>query len=193
MIATLHGKLQFRADDGIILNVGGVGFRVRVPVRILADLGAVGSDVQLFTHLHVREDDLSLYGFSSEDELRLFETLLTVSGIGPKVALGVLSAASSETLRMAIAQGNVEVLTTFPGIGKKTAQRLVLELKSKIDLSGLGEMGELTPADEDVMNALINLGYSAAEAVRAAQAVPSSAKTTEERIRVALQNLGAPP
>lgn len=193
MIATLHGKLQFRADDGIILNVGGVGFRVRVPVRILADLGAVGSDVQLFTHLHVREDDLSLYGFSSEDELRLFETLLTVSGIGPKVALGVLSAASSETLRMAIAQGNVEVLTTFPGIGKKTAQRLVLELKSKIDLSGLGEMGELTPADEDVMNALINLGYSAAEAARAAQAVPSSAKTTEERIRVALQNLGAPP
>jgi Holliday junction DNA helicase RuvA len=192
MIATLHGKLQFRADDGIILNVGGVGFRVRVPVRILADLGAVGSEVQLFTHLHVREDDLSLYGFSSEDELRLFETLLTVSGIGPKVALGVLSAASSETLRLAIAQGNVEVLTTFPGIGKKTAQRLVLELKSKIDVSGLGEMGELTPADEDVMNALINLGYSAAEAARAAQAVPSSAKTTEERIRVALQNLGAP-
>lgn len=192
MIATLHGKLQHRADDGIIVNVGGVGFRVRVPVRILADLGAVGSDVNLFTHLHVREDDLSLYGFSSEDELRLFETLLTVSGIGPKVALGILSAASSETLRLAIAQGNVDVLTTFPGIGKKTAQRMVLELKSKIDVSGLGEMGELTPADEDVMNALINLGYSAAEAARAAQAVPASAKTTEERIRVALQNLGAP-
>lgn len=192
MIATLHGKLQHRADDGIIVNVGGVGFRVRVPVRILADLGAVGSDVHLFTHLHVREDDLSLYGFSSEDELRLFETLLTVSGIGPKVALGILSAASSETLRLAIAQGNVDVLTTFPGIGKKTAQRMVLELKNKIDVSGLGEMGELTPADEDVMNALINLGYSAAEAARAAQAVPSSAKTTEERIRVALQNLGAP-
>lgn len=192
MIATLHGKLQHRADDGIIVNVGGVGFRVRVPVRILADLGAVGSDVNLFTHLHVREDDLSLYGFSSEDELRLFETLLTVSGIGPKVALGILSAASSETLRLAIAQGNVDVLTTFPGIGKKTAQRMVLELKNKIDVSGLGEMGELTPADEDVMNALINLGYSAAEAARAAQAVPASAKTTEERIRVALQNLGAP-
>ncbi|MGE5264488.1 MAG: Holliday junction branch migration protein RuvA [Acidobacteriota bacterium] len=190
MIATLHGKLQLRADDGIIVNVGGVGFRVRVPIRILADLGAVGSDVYLFTHLHVREDDLSLYGFSTEDELRLFETLLTVSGIGPKVALGVLSAASSDTLRLAIAQGNIEVLTTMPGIGKKTAQRLVLELKNKIDVRGLGEMGELTPADEDVLNALINLGYSAAEAARAAQAVPSSAKTTEERIRVALQNLG---
>ena len=190
MIATLHGKLQFRADDGIILNVGGVGFRVRVPVRILADLGAVGSDVQLFTHLHVREDDLSLYGFSSEDELRLFETLLTVSGIGPKVALGVLSAASSETLRMAIVQGNVEVLTTFPGIGKKTAQRLVLELKGKIDVSGLGELSELGPVDEDVLNALINLGYSAMEAARAARSIPASARTTEERIRMALQYLG---
>lgn len=190
MIATIHGKLQSRTDDSLVVNVGGIGLRVRVTSGTLANLGAVGSEVQLFTHLRVREDELSLYGFATEDELRLFETLMTVSGIGPKVALGILSAASTETLRIAIAQGNVEMLTTFPGIGKKTAQRLVLELKGKVDVSGLGEVTELTPLDEDVVAALINLGYSAAEAARAARAVPSSAKTVEDRVRVALQYLG---
>jgi Holliday junction DNA helicase RuvA len=190
MIATLHGKLQAHTDNTLIVNVGGVGFRVRVPGGTLANLGAVGSEVQLFTHLHVREDDLSLYGFASEEELRLFETLLTVSGIGPKVALGVLSSAPTDTLRIAIAQGNLEVLTAIPGIGKKTAQRLVLELKGKIDVSGLGEVSELTPVDEDVLNALINLGYSAAEATRAARSVPPNAKTAEDRVRLALQYLG---
>lgn len=191
MIATLNGKLQVRGDDAVIVNVGGVGFRVRVPSRLLADLGATGSEVQLFTHLHVREDDLSLYGFATEDELRLFETLLTVNGIGPKVALGVLSAAPAETLRLAIAQGNVEALTAVPGIGKKTAQRLVLELKGKIEVAGIGEIGGLEPADQDVMNALINLGFSAMDAARAARAVAPSAKTSEERIRQALQFLGS--
>ncbi len=190
MIATIHGKLQSRTDDSLVVTVGGIGLRVRVTSGTLANLGAIGSEVQLFTHLRVREDELSLYGFATEDELRLFETLMTVSGIGPKVALGILSAASTDTLRIAIAQGNVEMLTTFPGIGKKTAQRLVLELKGKVDVSGLGEVSELTPLDEDVVAALINLGYSAAEAARAARAVPSSAKTVEDRVRVALQYLG---
>ena len=190
MIATLHGKIQARTDDSLILNVGGVGYRVRVPSPTLAALGAVGSDAMLFTHLHVREDDLSLYGFATEEELRLFEKLLTVSGIGPKVGMGILSSASTDTIRYAIAQGNADALTAFPGIGKKTAQRLVLELKDKIDLSGLGEVSELSPMDEDVMNALINLGYSGAEATRAARAVPASAKTVEDRVRIALQYLG---
>lgn len=190
MISHLHGKLQARADDALIVGVGGVGLRVRVPSGTLANLGAVGSEVELFTHLHVREDELSLYGFATEDELRLFETLLTVSGIGPKVALGILSSAPTDTLRLAIAQGNLEVLTAIPGIGKKTAQRLILELKGKIDVSGLGEVSELTPVDEDVIAALINLGYSAAEASRAARSVPPSTKTVEERVRIALQYLG---
>ena len=190
MIATLHGKIQSRTDDSLIVNVGGVGFRVRATSSTLANLGAIGTDVMLFTHLHVREDDLSLYGFATEDELRLFETLLTVSGIGPRVGMGVLSSAPVDTLRVAIAQGNLDVLTALPGIGRKTAQRLVLELKGKIDVSGLGQVGELSPMDEDVMNALVNLGYSAAEATRAARSVPSSAKTVEERVRIALQYLG---
>jgi holliday junction DNA helicase RuvA len=190
MIATLHGKLQSRTDDALIVNVGGVGFRVRAPSGTISILGGVGSDVMLFTHLHVREDDLSLYGFSTEDELRLFELLLTVSGIGPKVAMGVLSSAPSETLRVAIGQGNLDALMALPGIGKKTAQRLVLELKGKVDVSGLGDIGELSPMDEDVMNALLNLGYSAAEATRAARSIPSTVKTVEDRVRIALQYLG---
>ena len=190
MIATLHGKLQSRTDDALIVNVGGVGFRVRAPSGTIANLGAAGNDVMLFTHLHVREDDLSLYGFATEDDLRLFEMLLTVSGIGPKVAMGVLSSAPSETLRVAIGQGNLDALMALPGIGKKTAQRLVLELKGKVDVSGLSEIGELSPMDEDVMNALINLGYSAAEATRAARSIPSNVKTVEDRVRIALQYLG---
>jgi Holliday junction DNA helicase RuvA len=190
MIATLRGKLQARSDDSIVLDVGGVGYGVRVSTRTMAELGGVGSEVHLFTHLRVREDELTLYGFMSKDDLRLFEILLTVTGVGPKVALGVLSAAPSDTLRLAIAQGNVDVLTGIPGIGRKTAQRLVLELKGKVDVSGLGEIGELTPADEDVINALVNLGFSAADAARAARSIPSGAETVEERIRVALQNLG---
>jgi len=190
MIATLHGKIQSRTDESIVVNIGGIGFRVRVPITTLANLGAVGSDVQLFTHLRVREDELSLYGFASDDELRLFETLMTVSGIGPKVAMNVISSASIDTLRVAIAQGNVDVLTAIPGIGKKTAQRLALELKGKVDVSGLGAVSELTAVDADVVDALINLGYSAAEAARAARSVPSTAKTIEDRVRVALQYLG---
>ncbi len=191
MIATLHGKLQARAEDSLIVNVGGVGFGVRVSSRTLARFDAIGSDVHLFTHLRVREDELTLYGFANEEELSLFEILLTVSGIGPKVALAVLSAASVDTLRLAIAQGNLDVLTAIPGIGRKTAQRLVLELKGKIDVSGLGEVTELTPVDQDVMNALITLGYSAAEATRAARSVPANAKTLEDRLRHALQDLGS--
>ncbi len=190
MIATLEGRLDARLDEAVIVNVNGVGFRVRVPAPTLADLGAVGSEVHLFTHLHVREDDLSLYGFASDNELRLFEILLTVSGIGPKVALSVLSNASPDSLRLAIAQGNLEALTAIPGIGKKMAQRLVLELKGKVQAPGLGEVSEWTPADEDVMNALITLGYSAVEAARAARSVPASADTVEERLRIALQSLG---
>ncbi len=190
MIATLTGKLQARSDDAVIVNVGGVGLRVRVPGGTLALLGAVGSEAHLFTHLRVREDDLSLFGFATESELSLFETLLTVSGVGPKVALALLSSAAPETLRLAIAQGNLDALTATPGIGKKIAQRIVLELKGKVDVSGLSEVGELSATDEDVLNALINLGYSAAEATRAARSVPPSAKTVEERLRVALQYLG---
>jgi Holliday junction DNA helicase RuvA len=190
MIGSLTGKLQARQDDTIILNVAGVGFRVRVSANTAAGLGGIGSEMQVFTHLRVREDELSLYGFATEDELRLFETLMTVSGVGPKVAMSILAAAPIETLKLALAEGNVDALTAVPGIGKKTAQRLVLELKGKIDVTGLTDVGEISPLDKDVIDALINLGYSAAEATRAARAVSTRAKTIEDRVRMALQFLG---
>ncbi len=189
MIAQLRGQIIKRGDDFVILDVHGVGFRVRVPASTLESLGMEGSNAELLTHLQVREDDLSLFGFATEDELELFELLLTVSGIGPKAALGILSAAPSQTVRAAIAQNNLDLLTGIPGIGKKTAQRLVLELKGKVELPE-GEFAEVSPLDQEVVAALVTLGYSAAEAQRAARAVPASEKVLEDRIRAALRYLG---
>ncbi|MGB8644696.1 MAG: Holliday junction branch migration protein RuvA [Anaerolineae bacterium] len=189
MISHLHGKLFKRGEDFVILDVHGVGFRVRVPAPTLEALGLEGSEAELYTHLQVREDDLSLFGFATEDELRLFQTVLTVSGIGPKAALNILSSAAPDTVRAAIAQGDLDALTGIPGIGKKTAQRLVLELKGKIDLSGR-ESSELSALDQEVVAVLVNLGYSAAEAQRAARAVPASETLVEDRVRAALRYLG---
>jgi len=188
MIGFLRGSVIFRGADFIILDVNGVGYRVRVPTPTLANLGEVGAAAELYTHLHVREDELSLFGFATHDELEFFEVLLSVSGIGPKVALGILSAAPPIVIRSAIAQNNLDVLTTLPGIGKKTAQRLVLELKGKIELGE--EIAELSPLDQEVVATLINLGYSAAESQRAARAVAAAGKTVEDRLRAALQYLG---
>lgn len=186
MISLLRGTLFQRATDSIILDVNGVGYRVRVPTTTLSSLGDLGTPAELYTHLHVREDDLSLFGFATQDELDLFEMLLSVSGIGPKVALGILSSAPPNEIRAAIAQGNLEILSGIKGIGKKTAQRLVLELKGKIELGE--EISELSPLDGEVAATLINLGYSAAEAQRAARAAPGV--TLEDKLRAVLQYLG---
>jgi Holliday junction DNA helicase RuvA len=190
MIATLRGRIEARSDDSLIVAVGGIGFRVRVPTPLLAEIGGIGSPIELFTHLHVREDELSLYGFASADELALFELLLTVPGVGPRVALGMLSAGSTDMLRLAIAQGNVEALTQIPGIGKKMAQKLILELKGKIELAGLPPIPELAPADAEIIAALTALGYSVAEAQRACAALPADVTTIEDKVRAALQYLG---
>ena len=188
MIAFLRGTILSRFPDSIILDVNGVGYRLRVPSSTLGLVGDPGTSAELYTHLHVREDDLSLFGFATSDELDLFELLLSVSGIGPKVALGILSSASPNEIRSAIAQGNLDILSGIRGIGKKTAQRLVLELKGKVELGE--EITELSALDQEVAATLINLGYSAAEAQRAARAVAPLGKTLEERLRAALQYLG---
>lgn len=186
MIAFLRGSILQRTADSVILDVNGVGYRVRVPTSVLASLGDLGTHAELYTHTHVREDDISLFGFAAQDELDLFEMLLSVSGIGPKVALGILSSASPNDIRNAIASGNLEILSSIKGIGKKTAQRLVLELKGKVELGE--EISELSPLDGEVAATLINLGYSAAEAQRAARSVQG--KTLEDKLRAALQYLG---
>ncbi len=192
MISSLTGKLEFLGSDWAIINVGGLGFQVRMPTSTLSTLGTIGTEVKLHTHLHIREDNVTLYGFGSAGELSLFQILISVSGVGPKLALNMLSAMSVDQLTMAIASGSIDLLTTVPGIGKKIASRLILELKEKV---GAGWV--ITPATQvaqenaEVLAALTSLGYSAAEATSAVSSLPSSAKLSlEEKIKLALQYFG---
>jgi len=187
MIAGLRGILENREGDTLVVDVQGVSYRVHAPASTLSRVGAVGEAVKLYTHLYVREGALALYGFATADELTLFEQLLTVSGVGPKAALSLLSAFAPETLRTALAQGNVDLLTRVPGIGKKTAGRLVLELRGKIDLGALGAPA-LSGPDAEVVAALTNLGWPASEAQRVVAALPKDSElSVAEKIRLALQ------
>lgn len=192
MIASLQGKLEALGSDGAIINVGGIGFQVYLPTSTLSTLGPIGKEVKLYTHLHVREDNITLYGFNSPAELTLFETLTTVSGIGPKLGLAMLSAMSVDNLTMAIATGNADLLTAVPGIGKKTASRIILELKDKISAGWIiTPTTQLARENADVLAALTSLGYSAAEATKAVASLPTATDLSlEERIKLALQYFG---
>jgi len=193
MIATLEGTLEYRGVDSVIINVGGIGFQVHVPGSTLSQLGAINDKVSLYTHLHLREDNVSLYGFASEEELALFKNLISVSGIGPKAALALLSASNPEQLAMAIASGNVDVISQVPGIGKKIAGRLVVELKGKLEREWKkGAVLPLAAENTDAITALINLGYSLREATQAVSNLPDSSELTlEEKVKMALQQLAA--
>ncbi len=191
MIATVQGRIQALRPQGLIVEVGGVGLLVRVPESLL-DGALVGRAIELFTHLYVRENELTLYGFSSNAEHDIFVTLLGVSGIGPRTALAVLSTFSPEVLRGAVAQGDIATLTRIPGIGRKTAERLMLDLKDKIGApSESGWAGApLREGDADVINALTSLGYSLGEARDALALVPPETDALDERILLALRSLG---
>lgn len=190
MIATLEGILEYRGDDSIIINVGGIGFRVYVSGFTLGQLGAVEGKVILHTHLQLREDDVSLYGFASGEELALFRNLVSVSGIGPKVALGLLSALNPQQLVMAIASGNTDLICQAPGIGKKTADRLVVELRDKLEKEWKEVALPSAPESADVIAALTGLGYSLTEAARAVSRLSGSEELSlEEKIRMALQQM----
>ncbi len=197
MIASLRGTIVHLAVDHLVLEVGGVGYLVYAPRTVLGSVGAVGDALFLLTVQIVREDSLSLYGFTNTQQRTLFESLLAVTGIGPKVALNVLSAGAPDELRFAIAQGDTARLARVPGIGKKTAERLVLELKGKLDLKGMPTpMPGLTPAAAAVNNELaellVNLGYNSAEAATAIASLPADAPDTlEDRLRLALRYFGS--
>jgi Holliday junction DNA helicase RuvA len=189
MIAGLKGKLQTIGSNWAIIDVGGIGFQVYMPTSTLSTLGAIGEEVGIHTHLHLREDNATLYGFATAEELGLFQTLIMVSGVGPKLALAMLSTMSAEKLAMAITSGSIDLLTMVPGVGKKTAERLILELKGKI--VWLGAPAELAPEDTDVLTALTSLGYSIREATRAVATLPQDKKLSlEEKIKLALQYFG---
>ncbi|MCL4466448.1 MAG: Holliday junction branch migration protein RuvA [Chloroflexi bacterium] len=190
MIAAVEGVLEARLAEGAVVRVGGVSLLVQAPLSTLARLGPEGSQVKLFTHLHVREDALSLFGFQSRDELRAFQLLITVSGVGPKLALTVLSNLSLEALQIAIASGNVDALTGIPGIGKRTAGRIALELRGKMGPTTAG--GPILPsaASEELVAALSGLGYNAAQIQVALTAVPPDpALSLEDKIVLALRTL----
>ncbi len=192
MIASLNGKMESLNSDSAIVNVGGVGYRVFMPTSALSTIGKPGDTVKVYTHMHVREDNISLFGFPTAEELWLFETLLGVTGLGPKLSLAMLSALTPDQITMAIATGNADMLDMIPGIGKKVASRIILELKDKIGAGwAISPASEVTKENADVLAALTSLGYSAGEAVKAVAALPADPKLKlEDKVKLALQYLG---
>jgi len=191
MITSIHGTLETCRADQAIIRVGGFSLRVFAPTSTLNSLSQPGAEVSLYTHFHVREDEMTLYGFSGEEERDAFEQLIGVSGIGPKIALALLSVMDARTLYKAIADEDQQKLALAPGIGKRTAARIVLEMKGKLpSLSALGGGGYTSGKSQaEVLEALVGLGYSMAEAQAAlARIPPDQALTLEQQITFALRS-----
>lgn len=188
MIGYIEGRVIALRETYLIVNAGGVGYKVAAPRNVLLTLSH-GSTASLWTHLAVREDALDLYGFSTEEELKIFNLLHSVSGIGPKSALGILDIASVETLRSAIAEGNAGYLTKVSGIGKKTADKIILELRDKVGLATSESQGALK-GDEEALEAMRSLGYSPQEARDALRKVPNHISNSNDRLREALKLMG---
>jgi Holliday junction DNA helicase RuvA len=198
MIGLLRGRLLEKRPNQVILDVSGVGYLVAVPLSTFAALGELHGEVTLLIHTHVREDALSLYGFLSQREKHLFELLLGASGVGPSLALKILSGMNVEDLVPAIRTGDLARLTKIPGVGRKTAERMVVELKDKLEAvaAEVEKPATVSPAgvDADVKSALINLGYDerAADSAVAKAKRESGAATFEKLLRVTLSALSAP-
>jgi Holliday junction DNA helicase RuvA len=193
MIIAIDGVLESRGIDSVVVKVGPLSLLISVPGSTLSRLGTAGDKLHLHTHLYVREDIIAMYGFASADELALFQNLISVSGIGPKAALSFLSTLNVEQLASAIVGGNIDLLTQVPGIGNKTAGRVVLELKGKLEKGWAGVVTPaLTPDDTDVVAALTALGYSLREATQAVSSLPNAEKLDlEGKVRLALKQLAA--
>lgn len=193
MIASVRGRLEHVGAGEVVVDVGGVGLRLAVTTGFLQQSLQVGHPVFLHAHMVVREDAISLYGFATLEERGLFEVLLQTDGVGPRLAMAILSSLSPELLRTAVTQGQVDVLTRVPGIGRKTAEKLIFHLKDKLGAPSVGVAPPLSESDTDVMQALTALGYSVVEAQTALQSIPADASPeTEERIRLALQHFTRP-
>ena len=192
MIAALRGQVDTKLIDAVLIDVGGVIFRVNTSTTTLNEVGEHGDEVRLQTHLVVREDQLTLYGFTTDDELHLFETLIGVSGIGPKLACAILSRLSPDALTVAITGENADLLATVPGVGKRTAARLILELRGKLVPVVAVAPTPGSQTDSEVVAALRALGYTAAEAHGAVARLPreSGGDAVEARVLAALRDLG---
>ncbi len=189
MIARLNGLLVDKTPPLIVINCAGVGYEVEVPMSTFYNLPDVGVQVALLTHMVVREDAQLLYGFGTQKEKDTFRQLLKVNGIGAKSALSILSGVSIEELVAAIASQDIAILTRIPGVGKKTAERLLLELKDKFESAGFGVgIGQAKSATQDILNALLALGYNEREAVASVKLLDKDA-TVSEGIKQALKFL----
>lgn len=199
MIAYVKGTLEAVGDDCIIIDNNNLGYEVRIPTSLIPQLPGIGEEMKIFTYLYVREDAMQLYGFVSEDDLNVFKLLLTVSGIGPKGALGILSSLSADQLRYAILMNDDTAITKAPGVGKKTAQRLIIDLKDKLkmkDFDNLTAPESLSPTHNanlsdmmsEAVQALISLGYSNSEAVKVTKAIKTY-DCVEDILKQALKQL----
>ena len=202
MISYIRGTLAEKNEDSAVVEAHGVGYQIFVPVPVLSELPPLGESVKIYTYFSVREDGMSLFGFLSRQDLAMFKQLIGVNGIGPKSALGILSALRPDVLRMAVASGDAKTISRAPGVGPKTAQRIILDLKDKIrpedvlaggleeslavpeEISGVGQAGK------EAVEALTALGYSAAEAAGAVKKVKITEEmTAEDVLKVALRHL----
>ena len=196
LISHIKGIIEYMDDGLIIVDVNGIGYKIAISPSTMGKLPSVGKEVKIFTYLQVKEDGMSLYGFGSREELNMFERLISVSGIGPKGASGILSAISPSDLCLAIIAEDIKTLSSIPGIGKKTAQRMVLELKDKINtLEAIGGSEDQTiglhqsNTLEEATEALVALGYPRVEAVKAVQSIFAEGMNVEEIIKNALKKL----
>ena len=188
MIAKLKGKIEYLKDNYAVVTVRDIGYKVHLSVYTFGKVAGI-AEVNLFIHTYVREDQLALYGFLTSDELEMFELLISISGIGPKAAIGILSIAEPKTIRAAVISGDSSILTRVSGVGRKTAERVILELKNRIaELPG--EDQGAAKADSEAIEALVSLGYTATQSRESLKTVPKEIKGVSERVRAALKSLG---
>jgi Holliday junction DNA helicase RuvA len=198
VISYIRGPLVETEEDMIVVEAGSVGYNIRVPLSVIDGLPGIGEEVRIYTYLQVREDAMSLYGFLTRQDLKMFRQLLGVNGIGPRGALGLLSALRPDDLRLAIISGDVKAISRAPGIGSKTAQRLILDLKDRISVDEMiprqeaaleaKSRGGLGKAGNEAVSALVALGYSAMEASRAVRQVEiTESMTTEDVLKASLK------
>lgn len=188
MIAQLTGKISSIHGSYLVLTTNGVGYKVFASPYTLGKIAGEG-EAMLFIHTHVREDQFALYGFLTEDELSMFELLISVSGIGPKVGMSILSIADPKTIRTAIVNKDPSILTRVSGVGKKIAEKVIVELQNKVAATDVHDQAG-TLADQEVLEALTALGYSVSEARDALKLVPGDKADVGERLKYALKNLG---
>lgn len=190
MISYLEGKILDKDEKFFTINIGGVGYRVFSHQGVLEKIPVIGQNIGVWTHLYVREDALDLYGFLDRDELEFFETLISISGIGPKSALGILEVAPVMSLKQAIVSEDETFFTKVSGVGRKTAQRLILELKNKLSKKVAPVKGSDSEQMGEALEALVSLGYNQRDSRRALQEIPKDIKSVEAKVKAALKLLG---